>query len=433
MCGIMAHMENQMDYDFDLAAECCTAFSQSTNLGCTLSNAEGKTLFSSGFCCSNCKLCSVVGKQSETCVESHIYAMREAERFGGRFVYFCPMGLTCFVSPLKGFLTNSAKLTAGPFMMVELEDYIDYDLRIVHHLSDATIQKCRPLLEKLPFVSPDRVSSMSTMLFMSVSFLNDMTVSLHMLNTISHHTMQGQINDCVASLKTEKFHSYPRDTESHLLYNIANANTSQAQLMLNELLGYYFYATGNLDDIKIRCLELNALMVRAAVDGGANTDHILFCNEEFYRKLWMQTSFEGVCNWCANALDELIQAVKQNSNIKRIDIIHKAIQYIQSNYSQKITLVNVAQSVFLSPAYFSKIFKEEMGCSFREYLNSYRIEKSMVMLVNENIKASTIAYAVGFDDQSYFTKVFKKIVGITPNQYRENQGRLKIGNFTNNM
>ena len=203
--------------------------------------------------------------------------------------------------------------------------------------------------------------------------------------------------------------------------------------MLNELLGYYFYATGNLDDIKIRCLELNALMVRAAVDGGANTDHILFCNEEFYRKLWMQTSFEGVCNWCANALDELIQAVKQNSNIKRIDIIHKAIQYIQSNYSQKITLVDVAQSVFLSPAYFSKIFKEEMGCSFREYLNSYRIEKSMVMLVNENIKASTIAYAVGFDDQSYFTKVFKKIVGITPNQYRENQGRLKIGGFTNNM
>ena len=230
-----------------------------------------------------------------------------------------------------------------------------------------------------------------------------------MLNTISHHTMQGQINDCVASLKTEKFHSYPRDTESHLLYNIANANTSQAQLMLNELLGYYFYATGNLDDIKIRCLELNALMVRAAVDGGANTDPLLFCNEEFYRKLWMQTSFEGVCNWCANALDELIQAVKQNSNIKRIDIIHKAIQYIQSNYSQKITLVDVAQSVFLSPAYFSKIFKEEMGCSFREYLNSYRIEKSMVMLVNENIKASTIAYAVG------------------------NQGRLKIGGFTNNM
>ena len=74
-----------------------------------------------------------------------------------------------------------------------------------------------------------------------------------------------------------------------------------------------------------------------------------------------------------------------------------------------------------------------MGCSFREYLNNYRIEKSMVMLLNENIKASTIAYMVGFDDQSYFTKVFKKILGITPNQYRENQGRLKMNNFAGNL
>lgn len=430
----MAHMENQIDYDFDLAAECCDAFSRSTNLGCALTSAEGQTLFSSGFCCSNCKLCSAVGKQAKTCVESHIYAMREAERFGGRFVYFCPMGLTCFVSPLKGSLVNSAKLTAGPFLMVDLEDYINYDLKIVHKLDDKTIRKCRPLLEKLPFVSPDRVSSMSTMLFMSVSFLNDMTVSLHMLNTINHHTMQGQINDCVASLKTEKFRPYPRDTESRLLYNIANANSSQAHLMLNELLGYYFYAaSGNLENIKVRCLELNALMVRAAVDGGVSTDRILFCNDEFYQKLWSQNSFDDICGWCARTLDELVQSVKQNSNIKRIDIIHKAIQYIQGNYSQKITLVDVAQTVFLSPAYFSKIFKEEMGCSFREYLNNYRIEKSMVMLLNENIKASTIAYMVGFDDQSYFTKVFKKIVGITPNQYRENQGRLKMNNFAGNL
>ena len=428
----MAQPGISMDYDFDLAVECCEAFAQSTNLGCALSNADGTTLYSTGLCCANCRLCSIIGSRPENCVDSHIYAMREAERFGGRFVYFCPMGLTCFVSPLKGSISNSAKLTAGPFLMVDLDDYISYDLKIVHQLSDETIEHCREELQKFPYVSADRVAAMSTMLFMSVSFLNDVTVSLHMLNTINRDVMQGKINDRLVSLKDEKRLTYPRDTENRLLYSIANVNTEQAKVLLNELLSYYFYVSGgDLNSIKVRCAELHALMARAAVDGGVSSNCLLLYNEEFYQKFWAQNSFEAICSWCAKDLEELIGAVKKNANIKRIDIIHKAIRYIQENYQQKITLIDVAQKVFLSPAYFSKIFKEEMGCSFREYLNNYRIEKSMAMLLQENIKASSIAFMVGFDDQSYFTKVFKRVVGITPNQYRETQGRLKIGGASN--
>jgi len=429
----MANQGVPMDFDFDLAVECCDAFAQSTNLGCALSDADGNTFYSTGLCCANCQLCTIAGKQMDKCIDSHIYAMREAERFGGRFVYFCPMGLTCFVSPLKGSISNSAKMTAGPFLMVDPEDYISYDLKIVHRLDDETIARCREVLVKYPQVSPDRVAAMSTLLFMSVSFLNDVTVSLHMLNTISRDTIQGKINDRLVTLKDAKQHSYPRDTETRLLYSIANSNAEQAKVLLNEMLSYYFFSSGgDLTNIKVRCMELHALMVRAAIDGGVNSNHILIYNEDFYRQLMVQDSFENICSWCVRDLESLVQSVTKNSNIKRIDIIHKAIQYIQKNYSQKITLIDVAQTVYLSPAYFSKIFKEEMGSSFREYLNNYRIEKSMALLLHENIKASSIAFMVGFEDQSYFTKVFKRIVGITPNQYRETQGRLKLGSSTQN-
>ena len=424
----MSHSAMQMEYDFDLAVECCEAFAQSTNLGCTISDADGGIFYSTGLCCANCKLCAIAGQQPDSCVQSHIYAMREAERFGGRFVYFCPMGLTCFVSPLKGSITNSAKMIAGPFLMVELEDYISYDLEIVHQLSKETICRCREILADYPYVSAERVAAMSTMLFMSVSFLNDVAVSLHMLNTINRDAMQGRINDRVAELKGEKYQPYPIESENRMLHCIANANKEQAKVLLNDLMAYYFYtSSGDIASIRIRCMELHALMSRAAVDGGANGDLILSHDEKYYESLQKQTTFEGICNWSAADLDNLIDTVRKNANIKRIDVIHKAIQYIQENYNQKITLANVAQMVYLSPAYFSKVFKEEMGCSFREYLNAFRIEKSMAMLLNENTKASSIAFMVGFDDQSYFTKVFKRIVGITPNQYRETQGRLKLG------
>ena len=74
--------------------------------------------------------------------------------------------------------------------------------------------------------------------------------------------------------------------------------------------------------------------------------------------------------------------------------------------------------VYLSPAYFSRIFKKETGATFNSFLNEVRIEKSKALLRNNDLKMVDIALMVGFESQSYFTKVFKKITGISPLQYR---------------
>ena len=74
--------------------------------------------------------------------------------------------------------------------------------------------------------------------------------------------------------------------------------------------------------------------------------------------------------------------------------------------------------VYLSPAYFSRVFKKEMGVTFNSFLNEVRIEKSKSLLRNNDLKMVDIALMVGFESQSYFTKVFKKITGISPLQYR---------------
>lgn len=96
------------------------------------------------------------------------------------------------------------------------------------------------------------------------------------------------------------------------------------------------------------------------------------------------------------------------NDVKHIDIIRKSVNYIRTNYSSRITLEEVASYVYLSPSYFSKIFKDEIGCSFSTYLNKIRIEKSKMLLLTDSVKLVDIPGLVGFEDQSYFSKVFKK-------------------------
>ena len=87
-------------------------------------------------------------------------------------------------------------------------------------------------------------------------------------------------------------------------------------------------------------------------------------------------------------------------------------------YSDNLTLEDVASPGHLNPAYFSTLFKQSTGSTFKEYLNMVRIEESKRLLANPEYSIIDVSLAVGFMDQSYFSKVFKKYTGLTPKQYR---------------
>jgi AraC-like DNA-binding protein/ligand-binding sensor protein len=114
------------------------------------------------------------------------------------------------------------------------------------------------------------------------------------------------------------------------------------------------------------------------------------------------------------------------SDIKRGDMIFKAVEYIRNHYTEKLTLEEVAGKIYLSPSYFSRVFKETMGEAFSAYVTHLRINKSKTLLLTEPKTITDICNCLGFDDQSYFTKVFKKHVGVTPAKYRA-QRRLRVG------
>lgn len=101
-------------------------------------------------------------------------------------------------------------------------------------------------------------------------------------------------------------------------------------------------------------------------------------------------------------------------------IVSLAIKYMKTNYSKELTLKSVSDKLYISTWYLSKLIKKETGNTFVDILNEIRIQESKKLLKEPKYKIYEIAELVGFTDVPYFTKLFKKVTGITPMEYRNN-------------
>ena len=99
-------------------------------------------------------------------------------------------------------------------------------------------------------------------------------------------------------------------------------------------------------------------------------------------------------------------------------VITRAKEYIQEHQTENLRLGHVAKAVNTSTFYFCKMFKKVTGINFTDYLSRVRIEKSKNLLLNPNLRVSEIAFEVGFQSLTHFNRVFKKILGQSPTEYR---------------
>jgi Response regulator containing CheY-like receiver domain and AraC-type DNA-binding domain len=414
-------------FDLNLAVECATAYSDFSGLGCTLSDAAGKIIYESGAGCASCSACAAVGFSPETCIRVHAYGMTEAERFGGKYIYFCPLGLTCFVSPIMGTIESAAKITVGPFFMTDRDDYVEFDLRQRLKLKDDAIKRVLDETQSLPCIPSEKVNSLSILLFMAVGFVNNVSAANRMLKIQNSDTIQGNITEYIMELKTGETPEYPYKTEKALIASIADFDKAKSQTLLNELLGYILFSSGgNIETIKSRVFELLVIMSRSAIDAGASTVQTFHINHMFFCRTAAMSDINELCSLLSEVMNSYIDSIFEFVDVKNVEVIQKAVHYIRKNYTRKLMIEEVAKEICLSPTYFSKIFKQEIGCGFNAYLNRLRIEKSTQLLLQSDLQLVDIAHAIGFEDQSYFTKVFKRLTGISPNQFKKSGANVII-------
>ena len=120
-----------------------------------------------------------------------------------------------------------------------------------------------------------------------------------------------------------------------------------------------------------------------------------------------------------DSAEQLQTAKDEDSENVRLSLIREDIRtYIGKNYQNDISMQSAAQFMGYSEAYFCKLFKQCFRVNFSAYLNEYRIDKAKVMMADPRINIKDIGTACGYSDSNYFARVFKRITGQTPSDYR---------------
>ncbi len=113
-----------------------------------------------------------------------------------------------------------------------------------------------------------------------------------------------------------------------------------------------------------------------------------------------------------------IESVYKKMDKKLSNPVETAIRFIETNFDKEVSLSEIANLVHLNSVYFSQLFKRETGHNFTQYLIGHRIEKAKELLHDGNNRVSEISFRVGYEDSNYFSRIFKKVTGLSPYEYR---------------
>ncbi|MHB8128440.1 MAG: helix-turn-helix domain-containing protein [Mobilitalea sp.] len=116
----------------------------------------------------------------------------------------------------------------------------------------------------------------------------------------------------------------------------------------------------------------------------------------------------------------------QNSIDYTNHIVRATREYLELHYADDISLENMAVQVNISPQYFSKLIKKTTGFNFIDWLSMLRVKKAKELLTNSNLTVKEVCFMVGYKDPNYFSRIFKKRIGITPSEY------IKTSSYLNN-
>lgn len=184
----------------------------------------------------------------------------------------------------------------------------------------------------------------------------------------------------------------------------------QERLPKNDGQGHYRQAYRLIKDI---CVTLTDFAIGQKKVSSMEMDTL---SDHVFRSL-ENMDFAGVQQGIKDMVDFLIPERQRPADSTR-EIMHQAAQYIQENYFEDLTLSMLAEKFNMESSYFSKIFRQELGENVILYITQRRMEKAKEYIENTDINLTEVAFLVGYNDYSYFNRVFKKKLGMSPREYR---------------
>ncbi len=214
--------------------------------------------------------------------------------------------------------------------------------------------------------------------------------------------------------------NYPIDLERRLFEKTENGEIDETVAIANQ---FFDWMEDNypdcIMDIKLKSLEFVLWAEHLVYEGGGFVYHFQ-SRKDYLPKLMGFLCLQEVRSWFISKMaDAVRRAFEKKEGKNENAVISRAKMYINSNYKKDISLDDVSREINISPYYFSKVFKDETGENFVEYLTSIRVNEAKKLLSDCSMSMKEIGVMVGYSDPNYFSRIFKKTVGITPTEFRE--------------
>lgn len=214
------------------------------------------------------------------------------------------------------------------------------------------------------------------------------------------------------------YKEYPYHIEKFLCDMIIKCDAAESKAALEKLLEWVIANCASIMDIRQKLFEIIIMITRPAAIF-EHIDSTLLDASRYYEEVKNIQSVNEIGIYMNRIVTELIDGINKVRQINSNRQISKAIEFIHKNYMNEIDLEEVAKEVSLSPHYFSRLFKQETGENFVDYLTRYRMETAKKHLMEKNFSIKDVSYNVGYNDPNYFSKLFKKYFGVNPSEFKD--------------
>ena len=378
-----------------------------------------------------CRYCKGISCGRNNCREMHIGKIRESSQTGRSLIYQCALGLMFWISPIykegkfsgvlrgSGFLKSVSGISGG-----SISD--KYDAGGNEAISSKEFER-RVLA--FPSGDDDKINSLSEMLQLCAETLSTGSENYHEMLSIRFE-QQASLSALIEELKTKYpkgsgFPVYPLEKERQLVALLRRGKKQEAEKLLDELLSVIVFCNQeHFRFIQLRAIELAVLIARAGTNsiGSAGMEN----KARYIKQIQDAKTVEELAAILHSMVEKIAIQIVLFQGIPHASAMRKAEFFIKENFTRKISLHEVAKIAGLSAPYFSTIFKEEMGENLSKYINRQRVQKAGRMLLETDLSLSDISNACCFDDQSWFSKIFKSFTGISPSKYRSQGGKINI-------
>lgn len=207
--------------------------------------------------------------------------------------------------------------------------------------------------------------------------------------------------------------------EKMIIEALKTQNNDKIEKCLDSIFTKFIVNKISYNSIQMICAELINIVNRVAREIGIDVKMIYNDKDIPYSSIKKFETLIEMKAWLLSLYKKLTYLIGEAKfNPDYSEYTRKAIRYIQNNYKRDVSLNEVAEHIGVNSSYLSRLFKEDCGIGFVEYLNHIRVGYAKQLIENKELKLKDIAHEVGFNNYTYFFKVFKDVLNVTPVEYK---------------